>query len=261
MELKPITVELDAYPAELHSYIEGASIFDSSCSPEARVVFIDKDGGYFLKSAPKGSLEREVSLTHYFHGKGLAANVLTYISDEKDWLLTEKIDGADCTFDGYLRQPERLATLIGERLAYLHSMDFDDCPVINHTEQYLSTVQRNYVCGNFDKSHFPDSFGYSSEEEAWAVVKADGHLLQNDTLLHGDYCLPNIILKNWVFSGFIDLDNGGIGDRHIDIFWGAWSLFFNLKTHKYRDRFFEAYGKNKIDDDILRVVTACEVFG
>ena len=80
------------------------------------------------------------------------------------------------------------------------------------------------------------------------------------TLLHGDYCLPNILLDNWQLSGFIDLDAGGIGDRHIDLFWGIWTLQFNLKTDRYRDRFLDAYGRDKVTEELLRVVSAAEVF-
>ena len=94
-----------------------------------------------------------------------------------------------------------------------------------------------------------------------AVVEKKGHLFQNDTLLHGDYCLPNIMLEDWKFSGFIDLGNGGVGDRHVDLFWGAWTLNFNLKTDQYRDRFFDAYGRDRVDEDMLRLVAAAEVFG
>jgi kanamycin kinase len=79
--------------------------------------------------------------------------------------------------------------------------------------------------------------------------------------LHGDYCLPNIILDDWQFSGFIDLDNSGVGDRHVDLFWATWTLFFNLKTDKYRERFIDAYGREKVDEDMLRAIAAIEVFG
>ena len=85
--------------------------------------------------------------------------------------------------------------------------------------------------------------------------------LKNDTLIHGDYCLPNVMLDNWKFSGFIDLGNGGVGDRNIDIFWGVWTLFFNLHTEKYTDRFLDAYGRDKVNTELLRVVAAAEVFG
>ncbi|MDE6108094.1 MAG: phosphotransferase, partial [Oscillospiraceae bacterium] len=75
------------------------------------------------------------------------------------------------------------------------------------------------------------------------------------------YCLPNIILRDWKLSGFIDVGNGGVGDRHIDLFWGAWSLEFNLKTDQYRRRFLDAYGRDQVDESILKIIAAAEVFG
>ena len=140
-------------------------------------------------------------------------------------------------------------------------MDAADCPAQNRMESYRATAERNYRTGQYDQSAFPDSFGYASAEEAWAVVQRDGHLLKADTLIHGDYCLPNVMLDDWRFSGFIDLGNGGVADRHIDLFWGIWTLGFNLKTDRYNDRFLDAYGRDAVEADLLRVVAAYEVFG
>ena len=199
-------------------------------------------------------------MTEFFHKKGLGANVIDYFSDDKDWLLTERVEGEDCTYAEYLSDPKRLCDIIANRLRELHELDHSDCP-IDHTREYLATVDANYQTENYDTSLFPDNWGYSSAEEAYKVIEESRHMFKTDTLLHGDYCLPNIMLKDWRFSGFIDLGNGGVGDRHVDLFWGAWTLFFNLKTDEYRDRFFDAYGRDRIDQDMLRVVAAAEVFG
>lgn len=261
MTLTPQNIVIDNYPVEFHSFLSNAKIYDSSCSSEAKVIFIDKDDGLFLKSAPKGTLEREAVMTRYFHSKKLAAEVLTYLSDDRDWLLTTKIQGDDCTTQKYLDQPERLCDIFAERLALLHAEDFSDCPIKNHTERYLATMKRNKIAETYDKSHFPDSFGYKSAEESWAVIEKYSHLLNTNTLLHGDYCLPNVILNNWSFSSFIDLDNACVGDHHVDVFWGTWTLLFNLKTDKYSERFIDAYGRNNVDEEMLRIVAAIEVFG
>ena len=266
MTLVPVEFNAEEYPVEFHQLMFNVKLYDSSCSNEARVIFIDKDGGYFLKSAPKGSLEYESIMTKYFHTKGLAANVLAYISspesvsDDRDWLLTEKIHGEDGTGAKYREQPERLCDIWGERLAMLHETDFTDCPVMNHTKRRLERAKYNKCHDTFDKSHFPDSWGYKNAEEAWDVIETRGHLLRTDTLLHGDYCLPNIILDDWRFSSFIDLGSGGVGDRHVDLFWGMWTLAWNLHTDKYHSRFIDAYGRDKVDKNMLRVVAAVEVF-
>lgn len=263
MSITAINKNIEYYPSELHHFLSGAKLYDSSCSQEARVVYIDKNDGYYLKSAQKGKLECEAVMTRYFHSKGLASKVIAYISydSDRDWLLTEKVQGNDCTAKKYLEEPERLCDILAERLAMLHSLDTKGCPVSNHTELYIANAGKNKTSGVFNKELFPDSWGYKSEEEAWRVFENHSHELASDTLLHGDYCLPNIILKDWQFSGFIDLGNGGIGDKHVDIFWALWSLAFNLKTDRYRQRFIDAYGRDNVDEEILAVVAAVEVFG
>lgn len=248
-------------PSELERLIIGAKIYDSSCSPEARVYYIDKDNGYFLKKSEKDSLKKEAVMTSYFHSKGLGTEVLNYISDTSDWLLTAKVIGEDCTHETYLSDPIRLCDTIATELRKLHEIDFSDCPVKNRIQDYLALAETNYKNGTYDKSAFPDSFGYRSADEAIAVLNDGKNELKADVLIHGDYCLPNIMLDNWKISKFIDLGNSGVGDRHIDIFWGVWTLWFNLKTYKYSSRFLDAYGRDKINIDILKIVAAAEVFG
>lgn len=261
MKLKPVTAELTSFPEKILSFISGAKLFDSSCSPLAQVFFIEKDDGYFLKRSEKGALEKEAKLTRYFSLKGLAAEVLEYVSLEKDWLLTRKIKGEDCVAEKYLSQPKKLCDIFAQCLSLLHDTSYENCPVQNHTERYLARAKQNFFSGNYDKSHFPDSWGYKNAEEAFNVVETEGHLLQTNILLHGDYCLPNIILNNWAFSGFVDLDSGGVGDRHVDLFWALWTLKFNLKTDEFYERFIDVYGKEKVNEDMLRIVAALEVFG
>lgn len=57
---------------------------------------------------------------------------------------------------------------------------------------------------------------------------------KGNDFVHGDLCLPNIYVdENNNFTGFIDLDNSGLGDRWYDYSWLLWSLEYNLKTDKY----------------------------
>ncbi len=257
MILTKITPNFEHFPDELRKFTEGYDVFDSSSSPEAKVLFIDKDEGYFLKSAKKGALTNEAELGKYFHKKGLAPEVLLYASLEKDFLLTKKARGADATDKRYLDEPKKLAAKIGEFLRELHELDFDDCPVKDRMKSYFELAEKNAALDKYDLS-----FGsFRTKEEALRVARDGKKILKCDTLIHGDYCLPNIIFDDWKFSSFIDLGSSGVGDRHVDIFWGAWTLNFNLKTDDYRDIFFDAYGKERIDAEALAIVSAAEIFG
>ena len=257
---KPVFLEAGEIPALFRPFLDGAAVFDSSCSRVARVYFIDKGPGYYLKRSPKGTLAKEAALTRFFHDKALAAQVIAYESLQEDWMLTTRVPGEDCINPAYLADPERLCDTTAQLLRMLHETDFTGCPV-HRTADYLANARKNYDTKAYDLSLFPDNWGYATPEEAWQEIARNGAALQSDTLLHGDYCLPNIMLNNWEFSGFIDLDAGGIGDRHIDLFWGIWSLEFNLKTDRYRDRFLDAYGREAVCEDAFRTVAACEVFG
>ena len=254
--------QLNTYdvPTLFRPVLDGATVYDSSCSKAAKVYYIDKDEGFYLKKSPKGSLAKEVAMTEFFHSKGLAPEVLAFESGDFDWMLTKRALGEDCIHPMYLSDPQRLCDLTASLLRQLHDVDISGCPV-NRTADYLATARENYKHQCYDIHLFPDNWGYATPEEAWAEIVANGDCLKADTLVHGDYCLPNILLDNWQFSSFIDLDTAGVSDRHIDLFWGMWSLNFNLKTDQYCERFLDVYGRDVIEPERFRTVAAVEVFG
>ena len=72
-----------------------------------------------------------------------------------------------------------------------------------------------------------------------------------NVLVHGDFCLPNVIVNDDKFYGLIDLSNVGIGDPWYDYAWAIWSLEYNLKTDKYTkyllDKLNIIFDKEKYD--------------
>lgn len=246
-------------PPEARELVSGARIWDSSCSPEARVYYIERKEGFYLKISAPGSLKKEAELTRYFYKKGLGPEVAVYDSGERDILITKRLPGEDCTYADYLSEPKRLCDTIAQRLRELHECDFSGCPVMNRMSDYFDTVCENYKRGQFDPSYFLGAG--ISKESAYSIALDARSELCSRHLLHGDYCLPNIMLDNWSFSGFIDLGGGGVGDRHIDLFWGSWTLGFNLGTDRWRERFFDAYGRDAVDSELILAVSAAECFG
>lgn len=82
MKRKLIKINMEDYPIEFSYLLKDSTIYDSSCSPEARVIFIDKGCGYFLKSGNKGSLKNEYDMGRFFHGKGLGGKAVMYLSSD-----------------------------------------------------------------------------------------------------------------------------------------------------------------------------------
>lgn len=260
MKRTPIAPDFESIPEVFHSLLRGCPVFDSSCSADASVIYLDREGGLYLKSANAGSLKQEAEMDAFFASLELGPEVLCYHSAQQDWLLTRAVKGEDCLYPDYLANPNRLADTMAQMLYDLHHRDFSGCPIQDHTARYLARAAENHAAGKFDSDLFPDNWGYASAEEAWAMLNTNGKYMKTDTLLHGDYCLPNIMLDKWKPSGFIDVGSGGVGDKHVDLFWGAWTLNFNLKTDKYCSRFLDAYGSANFEQEMLRVIAAIEVF-
>lgn len=260
MKRTPMVPNPEDFPEVYRPLLTGCPVFGSSCSADARVYYIAKDGGLYLKNAASGTLKQEAALDAYFASFGMGPEVLDYRTQGRDWLLTRAVRGEDCTHAQYLSDPKRLAETMAHMLYDLHHRDHIGCPVQDHTARYLARASENYKAGRYDTSLFPDNWGYASAEEARAVIEANGKYLKSDTLLHGDFCLPNIMLDNWKPTGFIDLGGAGVGDRHVDLFWGAWTLNFNLKTDAYSPRFLDTYGRENFEEEMLRTIAAVEVF-
>ena len=65
------------FPEQLRTYIEGASLSDSSSHSGERVLYLDS--GYYLKIDRKGSLEREASIASWFEQEGVGTPVIHYL--------------------------------------------------------------------------------------------------------------------------------------------------------------------------------------
>lgn len=260
--MRRIETRLDAsrFPLPVRPYIEAARAYDSSCSPEARVYFLDTGAGYYLKEGKSGTLLRESLMDGYFHSLGLGPRVVHYSSDKVDHLLTERVPGEDCTNEEYLSDGWRLATLLGRLLRELHSLPTAGCPVTGRMEGYLATVDEGYRTGRFDPSFLRHGVG-SDAESVYRFISGNRQSFKNEVLIHGDFCLPNIMLDGWRHTGYIDLGAGGVGDRHVDLFWGVWTLGYNLGTAEYGDALLDAYGRGSFDPFMLDLVSAAEAFG
>ena len=260
MQRTPIIPDLSAFPDRLHPFLKNTPVYDSSCSPEARVWYLEQYDLY-LKTAQQGSLQREAAMNRHFHTLGLGPQVVDYFSADADWLLTRRIPGEDCTDPYFRADPKRLTETTATLLRKLHDQPIEGCPISGKTQDYYTRAKAGYARGYWESGLFADQWKFDTIEEAWQTVEANISYLKNDTLLHGDYCLPNIMLdRDWNFTGFIDLRNGGIGDRHQDIIWGIWTLEFNLHTNRYRDLFMDVYGRDKIEPELLRTCAALEIF-
>ena len=147
-------------------------------------------------------------------------------------------------------------------LKKLHSIQPQYFPIKHRLQHYKEVAEKNYRKGCFYQKALLPQFHIQNREEAYQLIREQGHLLTADALIHGDACLPNFILKDAsTFSCFIDVGLAGLSDRHIDLFWAIWSLTYNLSEPQYAELFLDYYGRKDVDTDKLRLIAAFEAFG
>jgi aminoglycoside phosphotransferase len=67
-------------------------------------------------------------------------------------------------------------------------------------------------------------------------VRKPGHVL-----VHGDYCLPNVLVRDGALSGLVDVGGAGLASPEIDLAAGVWTLQYNYGKG-LAHAFLEAYG-------------------
>lgn len=74
---------------------------------------------------------------------------------------------------------------------------------------------------------------------------------EESVLTHGDFCLPNILIKDNQVTGIVDWGYAGLGDRYRDFAAVVYSIGRNL-GEQWVERFFAEYGISELDQEKLR---------
>ncbi len=222
MKKEKTQIILEDFPQAIRKFLENANIYDSSGHSGAKVLYSDL--GYYVKIAGKGKLKKEAELARIFARRRMGVEVEAYCSEARDYLVTRAAAGEDATH--YLENPEKLCEVLADAMKFLHCQPLEEIPVSICMEQYAE-------------------LGLSDE-------------LNCNTLIHGDFCLPNVMLEDGTFRSFIDVGAAGMGDKHIDLYWAIWSLWYNLKTERYTDYFLDLYGREMVDMGILKRIAEVE---
>ena len=76
-------------------------------------------------------------------------------------------------------------------------------------------------------------------------VKKRGHVL-----VHGDYCLPNVLVHEGRLGALVDVGGAGLASPEIDLAAGVWTLNYNYGSGFART-FLDAYGWPPMSDEAI----------
>ena len=74
-----------------------------------------------------------------------------------------------------------------------------------------------------------------------------GAAAESHVLIHGDYCLPNVLVQEGGLAGLVDMGRAGRGDPRDDLAAAFWTLHYNY-GHGFAPDFLDAYGAPPMTD-------------
>lgn len=191
----------------------------------------------------------QVQILQWLEGKLPVPKVLVYEEENgKSYLLMSRIEGNMSCDTYYLDHPDMLLEALASGLKMLWEVEIRDCPRIRDLDHVLreARIQVENHLVDLDNVN-PDTFaegGFESPEHLLEWLENNRPVIE-PVFSHGDYCLPNVFLKNGQINGFIDLDRAGICDKWNDIALCYRSLKYNFDG-TYGGKVYEDFDPNRL---------------
>lgn len=256
MQTVSLERELTNAPAAILAYVRDRTAIEVGigCSA-ARVFRIDQDGGrhLYLKMQPAvgpETLGYEAKVLAWLAGRLPVPEVVAYAADEwQEYLVITEVIGQDCVAARSSLDDAQITRLLADGLRQVHTVEIKDCPFDQRIEAKLARARLNVSLGLVDEGDFDEErLGKMTAAEVLAALERDRPEEIDLVFTHGDYCLPNIILRDSRVRGFIDLGRAGIADRYNDLAIASRSIRFNLGLEMER-LFFAMYGLEQVDEE------------
>lgn len=223
---------------------------------------------WYLKAAPLDAqlgLEQEAASMRWMREQGLPVpRVIEYLRlGETDYLLAEEAVGVPASASEWRKAGARVATALGRGLARLHSTDVTTCPFDRRIGCQLEETRARIDAGLVREADFDSERLGRRAADVFAELSAMAPFPEDLVLVHGDFCLPNVLLTrsegDLHVTGLIDCGRAGIGDRHQDLALAVRSLTCNFGPDTVAP-FLAGYDGPRIDSRALEFFTVLDEF-
>lgn len=163
--------------------------------------------------------DKAVQVMRWLEGKLPVPRVLAYeVKDGRSYLLMSRMEGHMACDEAQMERRDELHTLLAEGLKAFWNTPVEGCPRKRTFEDDLKKARYRVEHDEIEE-FYSDAF---EEEPFQSPMDMLEYLEQHvppfeGVMSHGDYCLPNVLIKDGKVSGFIDLGGAAIADRYADI--------------------------------------------
>ncbi|MGF6417188.1 aminoglycoside 3'-phosphotransferase-2 [Stenotrophomonas sp. AN71] len=203
-------------------------------------------GDAFLKTEvidAFSELGDEIARLRWLQAQGQPAPTVIATAEEagRRWLLMSAVPGRDLASSPELA-PQQVVELLADALRGLHALPVAGCPFDQRLASRLQAAAARVEGGLVDAEDFDDERLGQSPQQVFAELRATRPDDEDLVVSHGDACLPNLMVAEGRFSGFIDCGRLGVADRYQDLALAARSLVHNFDDTRWVTPLFQRYG-------------------
>ena len=209
---------------------------------------------HYLKAVRRGhypSAEAEAARTIWARSFLPVPRVLRHgVTGETTWLATAGIEALDATAAVFRRNVADTVDRLAEGLRRFHCAPVGQCPFQFRVRDALEHVEQRRAAGHINAARdFHSEFASLTVDAAIQQLVDSAPDDEDLVVCHGDYCVPNVLLRDSEVAGYVDLGELGVADRWWDLAVATWSLQWNFGPG-FENQFLHTYG---IEKDPIRI--------
>ena len=234
----------------------GDEIVKYENSNSHQVVYLKFGEGVSAKS-----LNLEATTLSWLGDKGLIIPKVVYHNQKGNWtyLLISGVGGLPAHKVRDLNKEDILKT-VAYALHKFHMISFEKPEQLDTLDKDLEKIQQYIFLKVVDSKKFIAANEGKTPEEVFGYLDSHRDLFNKDSLTHGDYCLPNVLIDGNNF-GFIDLGDCGSGDKYKDFSSMEVSIKRNFGA-EWIETFYRYYDPSlKIDQEKIKYYQLIDQFG
>ncbi|MCQ6563758.1 APH(3') family aminoglycoside O-phosphotransferase [Paenibacillus mendelii] len=186
--------------------------------------------------------------------------VLHYSKDERfEYLLMSEIEGIDGSDSVFKEDPAFIIRKLAEALKQVHAVEINDCPFDYTLSKRLDEIKHKIEAGSIDKKKLEEEFGDRFDNLYQWLIQSPYSSSEELVFTHGDYSVPNIIIRGKDISGLIDLADAGVADKYRDLAAMHYSIIRN-HGEQWTGLLYEEYGISNVDLEKIRYYELLEAF-
>ncbi|MEJ5020165.1 APH(3') family aminoglycoside O-phosphotransferase [Ochrobactrum vermis] len=200
-------------------------------------------------ASPVGELADEAARLRWLAKQNLLCpEVLTFEAvTGQSLLLMTRLPGIDLASAVGSVPPDRIVHVLATALKSMHAIDPALCPFDHRLDIRIEDARKRVEAGAVDEEDFDNEREGQTAQDLLVELRRQKPKSEDIVVTHGDACLPNFMMDDRGFTGFIDCGRLGLADRHQDLGLACWSIRYNL-GEEWVKPFLDTYGGPAIDD-------------